>query len=80
MIPSIVPSETLIGQVEFDELFTHHIQLGLIVFLYDHLFRLSRLKFALEIMRGPLLLIEHLIKLFFPFAILLHDLQRAALA
>ena len=75
-----VAFETLILQVELHQLLTHHIQLRFVVFLDDHLLCLSRFKLSLKVLRRVLFLGLHLVELFLPLSVFLHDLQGTALA
>ena len=72
--------EALVLQVELHKLLAHHVQLRLVVLLYDHLLRFRLVKLFLQLSGDLLLLRCHAIELLFPLTVLLHDLKRATLA
>ena len=72
--------KALILQVQLDQLLAHHVQLGLVVLLYDLAFRLSCLQLRLQVTRRLLFLLLHLVELLLPLFVFLHNLKRAALA
>ena len=75
-----VALKSLVLQIKLNKLLTHHVQLCLIILLYDHLLSFSRFDPLLQLLCCLLLLTGHLVELFFPLTVFFHDLEGATLA
>ncbi len=75
-----VTLKSLVLQIKLNKLLAHHVELCLIILLYDHLLSFCRFNSLLQLLCCLFLLTGHLVELFFPLAVFLHDLEGATLA